>query len=183
MPILKKEEFNLIIRAFDNNTPNMENYNKTTIENIIKEIKKYIQKAGETDYKTNKKYLKKKKELDETMRLLEDKFSYIDTKIVITSKLENLLDTPQKPLTDLKTMKLINRKYESDLIFEMFKDEKKYYTEFAKYTKMIDIDGRLYLHDNYRVIPTNIQLNFINKNKKSESLSNKETYIIKKEKL
>lgn len=182
-PILKKEEFNLIIRAFNNSTPNMEKYNKSTVEKILKDIKKHIYKIGKLDLKTDQKYFKNESDLNTTMKVLEEKLSYIDTKMVITSKLKALIDDGKKPLTDYKTMLLINRKYESDMFFDMFKNDKKYNSDLCKYTKMVDIDGKLYLHDNYRVIPTNIQLNFINKNKESESLSNKEIFTIKKERL
>ena len=46
------------------------------------------------------------------------------------------------------------------------------------YCKIIDVTGKVYLTDNYRVIPTDIQLNFINKNKKADAFHSQVTDFI-----
>lgn len=182
IPLYKSEKFGTINRAFGWNIPNMQGYYFTDELKILSDVFKKFAKMCNDDFKTNQKYIKSKEHLLDVFNVYANKLDQkgevrnikninIDTGLIAAPKLEKFIRdrNPQMSYGDFcKIFKDVLRNNDS---FSLMSEYKKYRTASLHYLKMIDSNGKVYLTDTHRVIPTDIQLNFINKDKQTQPFS------------
>lgn len=143
----------LINRALDNEAQANSLYKKDAHIKLIQEIRdKLVQK-----YENDTTYTKEEKEkfLENFDRLTEK----INTKkILISGRLETLFDENDQMMKHTKKMHSLNTLHPQTIM-----------TNTNAYFGLVFIDanGKVYVHDQYNTVPTDIQLNFRNKNKKT----------------
>ena len=121
---------------------------------------------------THRYKVKSQKQLEQILEKIKADMTHIDTNIIYTDNLEKLLKLKNKNI-DINSFTDIDRmiipKEESNELYYALKNNKRIKNFNTKYYKLIDVTGKVYLSDNYRVIPTKLKLNFINKDKKADT--------------
>lgn len=182
IPLRDFSTFGTIKRAFGWNVPNMEGYYFTDELDILRDIFKRFSSMCKEDFKTNQKYIKSKVELDDVLWNFADRLEQkgdviplndlnIDTNIIGSPKLEKFVRERNPQMKDFQFFELFKNALRSDERFDRIKQFKKYRSAYLNYLKMIDANGKVYLTDSYKVIPTDLQLNFINRNKQTQPFS------------
>ena len=179
IPIAHYPNFNIISRAFNDKYTKMSGYNLRDLRKLEDEIFISLCSKLEADLKGNKKYVSNRED-------------YTNKVAIVKSKLFDEADITVRDgmLLSGRAKDLFLSHYSGELGFEyeavLFADEcfsqlkqVKHIGEFQyKLKKMIAPDGRVYVTDSYRLIPTDIQLNFADKNKKTYPLPQMEKEFI-----
>ena len=155
-PLLKTKKLQTIIRALDNNIEEMKGFRINDFRETLKHIMQEL-------YLRSFCGLLNKNELKEFQKIL----SKYNTRIFIASgRMENFYK--HKNPNGIKNIKRIDpEKKLAESNYERIKTNKKLSAAFMRYLKMISADGRVYLYDNYSIIPTDIKLNLSTKEIKS----------------
>lgn len=154
-PLLKTKKLQAIIRVFDNNIEEMKGFQTKDFIQTIKHI------AQELFFRTYLGSLNQK-ELKDYTNILGN----FSNKIFTTGRMEKFYK-----LKNTSNLDLINRidplREVSVSNYNKIKTNKKLSAANMRYLKMISADGRVYLYDNYSIIPTDIKLNLSTKEIKS----------------
>lgn len=145
-PLLKCENFGMIIRALDDNISNMKGYtvsdfNKTL--NCIATELSFRQMFGELTDKELEKYLE-----------LLSKISY---RVFSSGRMEKFYKTVNNGILE-GIEKIDNERVISQERLETIKSLGRLSAGELRFLKLMSPDGRVFLYDNYAVIPTDIQL-------------------------
>lgn len=180
-PICKSEKFNTINRAFAFDVPNMQGYYSVDEMNLLTDVFKKLKQMCINDLNTNQKYIHSKDELESVLSTFANKLEQegemifreakIDTNLIASSNLEKLVKSKNPQMDKYEFYKHFKKALHNEELFEKMRQYKKYRTACMNYLKIIDANGKVYLTDAYRVIPTDIQLNFLNKNKETKEFS------------
>lgn len=170
IPLMNSEKFGIITRALSDDIPNMQGYNVESLNILINDVFESFAQKCLDDLFAAKVYIKNENDLKNTLILCEThlKGFDIDTNIVPSQKIKEIIlkrnpDKNNQFLNDIFTDALfIDEKYDE------LKSGKELDNVNSIYKKLIDITGKVYLSDNQRIIPTDIQLNYINRNKSSD---------------
>ena len=170
-PLMTSEKFGIIARALSDDIPNMQGYNAKSLNCLIGEIYENFMQKCINDLFLNQIYVKNEDDLKNMLMLCKRKLKDcdIDTNIVPSKKIKEIIleRNPDKNsgfFNDIfSEAKFIDEQYNE------LKLGKELDNENSIYRKLIDITGKVYLSDNQRIIPTDIQLNYINRNKVSDT--------------
>lgn len=164
--IVDKPNFGVIARAVEYDT---EYIDEKALERILKDVEKSFKCKCIDDFNGQKKYIKTKEKLVDSIQNVVLDYKIIDTDLLLGKRLSQTMENfPVKNskyniyLPYLENLNIA----ESD--YDVLKSAQRVKSVPRFYGKIIDVTGKVYLTDNYRVIPTDIQLNFKNKNKKAD---------------
>lgn len=193
IPISAKEEFNTIKRAINDNVPNMDGYYARDELKLLNDIFIEFSNQCKQDLATNKKYIKTEKQLDDVLKIYKEKLGLstktkieddIETGLTAGAKLEQLIKENNPDMDDIGFARLFSGIIHTNEDLYNLKTKRKYNSSSEKYNKIIDVNGKIYLTDNYTVIPTDIQLNFLNREKSTQPFSTAiKDYIFTKNKI
>ena len=108
----------------------------------------------------------------------------IETGLTAGAKLEQLIKENNPDMDDIGFARLFSGIIHTNEDLYNLKTKRKYNSSSEKYNKIIDVNGKIYLTDNYTVIPTDIQLNFLNREKSTQPFSTAiKDYIFTKNKI
>jgi len=146
-PLIKTGKLGFIIRALDNDIKNMQGCRvddfATTLSHILIEL--------------NLRHQLYKDLTKEELAFFEDNLSKISTKLFTSGRMEKLYKVNnKKSMTGIE--KIDPERIESQKRIESIKKNKKLSSAKLRYLKMIAPDGKVYLYDNYAIIPTDVQL-------------------------
>ncbi len=187
IPLMSNKNFGIITRALPDSIPNMHGYNIDALRNLINDIYESFSKRCIDDLSSHKTYIKNEFDLKTVLNICEAQLKGfdIDTNIVPSNKIKKLI-LKRNPDMDMESFKdIFPKAYFVDEQYVDLKLGKKSDFFDELYGKLIDITGKVYLSDNQRVIPTDIQLNYINRNKSSDkfhTLDNSFVYKLHKRK-
>lgn len=149
-PLFEKPQFDILNRALSKNLDTNPNY--TTIA--------HIQLLDEIKQKLKKLYIENNiSDIDKKLELFDLKTSRIETDLICTGRIKNILPEDSKKNSPL---------YE-EISAERIKTKKQPARILENYLAhlLLDSNGKVYLTDLLDVRPTDIWLNFENKNKKT----------------
>lgn len=170
IPVCKNYNFGLIIRAFSENIDGTEGFNTLAIKQILNDIYINLYNKCKNDLQTNKSKVKSQKQFQLILEKIKADMSNIDTNIIFTDNLEKRLKLKSPKNNSCNEIdRLIIQRDEADELYIALKNNKRIKNFNTKYYKVIDVTGKVYLSDNYRVIPTKLKLNFINKDKMADT--------------
>ena len=150
-PLLKADNFGLIIRAFSNDITRMKGFRTEdfakTLNHIVNQLTIY-KMCGEIT--------------EEECSLYWEKLSRVSNRIFTSGRMEKFYNVTNGSLVDIEGID-ISRVDSAERVRKL-KETKKLSSAQLRYLKMISADGKVYAYDNYAIIPTNIQLNTSTKN-------------------
>lgn len=166
-PLIEKENFNAIIRAFDNDVPNMEGYREKDLKKLINDVMDRLKFLYTEDLNSQKKHIKYSYQIEKNLLKYEAKLfsgDYVETDLLDTKRAINLLKRNNPNITDEEITEIFeNREFRDKNYKRLTNIRKNDLTKNEKildcYDKVIDINGRVYLFDNHRIIETDIKFN------------------------
>lgn len=173
-PVINNPKFHMLVRCFDSQAKNARGFDKKAMASLAEDVIKKLEKLYEQDLNGEKKYIKTPEQLEEKLAYAILKINNLDTALNSSGRMKKFMDEfgIKAPLKEYSEMK--------DLAIEDIKQFGRYHRYVMQ--KLIDTDGKVY-HMNYAAfIPTEIQLNIAQKDKKSPKLANLiENFVISKE--
>ena len=158
-PILNIGKLGTIVRCINNSTKNMEGFRvddfKITLQHIVSELS-LRQMFGDITEQELEKYIK----------LLE----HIEYNTFSSGRMEKFYKVKNNGSLD-GIVNIDLERIAAQYRFKQIKDKEKLSAADKRYLKILAPDGKIYLYDNYRVIPTDIQL-------KTSILKDKKTFYI-----
>lgn len=156
-PLIEKDNLHFIARALPNKLENVNGYKEDDLKKLYSEIIQKVKLLYEQDLESgNKKVIKTKEQINKYLQTLKSDFRDIDTDLSVTKRLSSIV-------TDSKT--------------ELCKNARRHYFNNPKFAAKIfkygilDINGKFYTTNFYETYKTDIQLNYINKNKKTAPIA------------
>lgn len=154
-PVLNNPKFSFLLRAIPSSENVKPGYHYLALQSLIRNIVQAVKKLYEQDLQGANKYIYDQYQITNYITALNQKLTGIN-KIGATGRAEKLFSTSPT------TIEKISSKRTSNL-----SSLKKELTDSDDFKKIIDVNGKVYLNDNYQTIPTELQLNFKNKDKKT----------------
>lgn len=165
--IIDKPNFGVIARAVDYDN---EYIDDTALARILTDVEKVFKNKCIEDFSTEKKYIKTKERLVDLLQNTALNYKIIDTDILLGKRFAETMDKfPMKNSKYNIHVPYAEKLDAANYCYLLVKDKKSLKSSQRVYGKIIDVTGKVYLTDDYRVIPTDLQLNFINKNKKNDA--------------
>ena len=156
-PLIEKERVRLIVRALPNETRNANGYREDDLFMLYSEIFNKLFKLYKQDYESGAhKVIKDKDQIEKNIDYLNEELKNIDKALGINGRMADLV-------TDKKIFAYKNTKART------YKDPQKAIKGFKD--GIIDVNGKLYITNWYENYPTDIQLNYKNKDKKTADIS------------
>ena len=181
-PLLGNPNFSIIARPLDNSEKNMKNFTLDDYNLIKKHILDTLYSKYLIDAKTDKKYVNKKSQIPNLIFEYSILLNSYDTDLIFSGRFKDLYikRNPGQNIDDIENkFKNVTRFKNS---FNTFKQNKDLDKTGVKYLKIIDANGKLYLYDGFRFLPTELQLNISTKDKTTPEFSPEpEDFIITKE--
>jgi hypothetical protein len=181
IPLMNNSNFSVILRAFKNDVPNMKNFNEDAISKLVDDILSSFYDKCKSDMLNNKQVITSSDNLGDVMNLAVKNLKYISTNIISGEKIKHLFFKRNPDKSDFEFYKFFSTPLTLSECFDRLKKWNNYEKAAVNYQKIIDSTGKVYLSDNYRIIPTDIQFNFVNKEKKTGGFSMTEDFIVTKE--
>ena len=162
-PLIKKGKLTFIHRASANDSKGTEGFQERDLRKLDDEIFEKLKVMYQNDYNGERKYIKGEFQIDRLINSCRIYLSYIDTRPLMTPSLEKIYSpqdntykySQQRKRQDIEDIK--KAKNIQDILYG--KDG------YSKYSGILDANGRYYLTDFYLTIPTELNLNFENKDK------------------
>ncbi len=159
-PLLSLKKYNVIARAIPDNQTDNPSCNKTELRSIIKQITDELRKMYEKDFEGKQEFVKSKKDIDKLTEqyetLLKDDLEKIEdaSSIVPIGRAEKLFRNPQDSFEERKTnfMNYLKERKHSDIPLA------------------INPNGKIVTYYADMSIPSDIKLNFENKDKEVKPL-------------
>ena len=162
-PLIKTGKLTFIARASANSSKGTEGFQEQDLRKLYDEIFEKLRVLYKNDYNGEKRYIKEEFQIDRLINSCKFNLSHISTTPSMTPRLEKIYSpqddmfkyskqTRMQDIIDIKNAKSIQ-----DIIYR--KDG------HSKYYGILDANGRYYLTDFYLTIPTELNLNFENKDK------------------
>ncbi|CDC19578.1 unknown [Clostridium sp. CAG:306] len=181
IPLMNNSNFSVILRAFKNDVPNMKDFNEDAISKLVDDILSSFYDKCKSDMLNNKQVITSSDNLGDVMNLAVKNLKYISTNIISGEKIKHLFFKRNPDKSDFEFYKFFSTPLTLSECFDRLKKWNSYEKAAVNYQKIIDSTGKVYLSDNYRIIPTDIQFNFVNKEKKTGGFSMTEDFIVTKE--
>lgn len=153
-PLMDKNKLSFITRAIDNPETPIAGAKVSDLKILMKEIFLKVQKKYEQDFETDKKFIKSYSQIDKKMKKLRNVYYDIE-KISPYGRAKELFNKNSKVVSVYESSKNNSLKSLSASLKS---------TIYPWY-RMIDANGKVYLTDFESNVPTEIQLNFKNKDK------------------
>ncbi len=164
-PMVDEPNFSIISRPADNSEKNMKNFTKADYQLIKKHVLDALSQRYYTDLKTERKYIHHKSQIQHLLMQYSKLMSDYDTDLIYSGRYKELY---LKRNPDLSEADIENR-FKNILLSKQNLDnlqkEQNLNSSEVNYLKIIDTNGKLYLFDDYRLIPTEIGLNLSTKDK------------------
>ena len=157
-PLVLKNKLGTIIRGLDNNITNMEGCRLedyiTTLQNIFQSLQwMYI-----ADLNGEQKIIKSQKMMDKALKKYANLFNRCSTNLFSSGRLESFYRVKHNGnLEGIENIDKMRERAENN--YQKIKHTERMSSTDLMYLKMINSDGKVYLYDNYSIIPTDIQLN------------------------
>lgn len=165
-PIIDKPNFGIIARASEYEN---EYIDKNALSKVLNDVEKLFKQKCIQDFMNNQRYIKSKNRLVDLIQNVELTPTIIDTNILLGKRFSETMEKfPIKNSTYNIYIPYFEKLDIAEHYYNILKKEKHLKQSQRLYGKIIDLNGKVYLSDNYRIIPTDIQLNFINKCKKTD---------------
>ena len=162
IPLMNNSNFSVILRAFKNDVPNMKNFNEDAISKLVDDILSSFYDKCKSDMLNNKQVITSSDYLGDVMNLAVKNLKYISTNIISGEKIKHLFFKRNPDKSDFEFYKFFSTPLTLSECFDRLKKWNNYDKAAVNYQKIIDSTGKVYLSDNYRIIPTDIQFNFVN---------------------
>ena len=164
-PLFLFDEFNIIIRSIQDSEKALKHHSVSYFSNVIKKhILSTLNEKLILDLKNDKKYVSRRLQIGNMMYKAGMHLSYPDDNLIMGGRLKQYYKAKNPQKTDEE----IADKYRQIKIqqnkFNKLKNEQIY--PHGTYMKIIDTDGKLYLYDNYTLIPTELKLKLDTNDKK-----------------
>lgn len=169
-PLIDKKKFDIIARCATKSAATNNEFKEKNFRILIAEIENklkqkyeqdlehkpsFIQTLLQTPKSQNPRMIKTKSQMQKIIKEIERKTNYLDSGILALGRMQKLLDKEDNSL------KIVKFRQEHSLA------ARKLNLKNNIYTATIDANGKVYLTDEYTILPTALQLNFENKNKKT----------------
>lgn len=181
IPLMNNSNFSVILRAFKNDVPNMKDFNEAAIGKLADDVLGSLLDRCQNDMLQQRRVIYSHGDLVEVMNNASTKLKYISTHLISGEKIKKLFLKRNPHICDADFYKLFSGPVTLSECFDRLKKWNNYEKAAVNYQKIIDSTGKVYLSDNYRIIPTDIQFNFVNKEKKTGGFSMTEDFIVTKE--
>lgn len=167
IPLMNDKKFGVITRAMPDSIPNMQGYDIKSLTNLLNDIYVNFSQRCLDDMFSSKKHIKNEDDLKNVLSLCEVQLKAfdIDTNILPSEKIKEIIAKRNPGKID----KILKDFFSEYLLLDEQYDELKSGRTLGQvsdiYRKLIDITGKVYLSDNQRLIPTDIQVNYKNRYK------------------
>ncbi len=151
-PLIKTNNLGLIIRVLDNDITNMQGFR---IEDFSKTLSHIYQELS-LNYMCGEL-------TEDELKYFEDKLSTVENRIFTSGRMETFYKVTNNGKLD-GIEKIDSEREASKERLKKIKTTKELSSGNLRYLKMISQDGKVYLYDNYAIIPTDIQLKISNNN-------------------
>lgn len=172
-PLLDNPKFNIIARAADNSSKGTEGYREQDLRNLYNDICTKLEKLYQNDYNAEKRIITDKRSIKQNIYSYKRLLGYINTKPSISERL-NKIYSPEN--SEVKRTNIIISKSRENIrsatnIHNILNGEtiklNAYETAYPNYAGLVDSNGRYYITNYYTTYPTELQLNFENKDKQT----------------
>ena len=156
-PLIEKEKVNLLVRALPNETRNAAGYREDDLLMLYSEVFIKLLQLYEQDYESGaRKVIKDKEQIDKNLDYLNKGLKSVDKTMGINGRLANIVT--DKKIHAYKKTKARTYK-EPQKAVQLFPDG------------IIDVNGKFYITNWYECYPTDVQLNYCNKDKKTADIN------------
>ena len=157
-PLLLKGKLGAIIRGLNNDISNMEGCRLedyvATLQNILQNL--YFMYLS--DLQTGQKVIKSQKMMDKALKKYAKLLNQSSTHLFSSGRMENYYKVKHDGKIDgIEAIDKMRERAENN--YQKIKYTGKISSADLLYLKMINSDGKVYLYDNYSIIPTDIRLN------------------------
>lgn len=157
-PLIKKDNFGVIIRAADETLRNMGPYNALTFKQIRTHIIGRLYQMYAKDLQTARKYVNSQDQIVCILQKYMDKLGKYDTNLLPAGRYKELLQKRNPEFTEEDFISLYKNLDKSNFnLLKLKYDPSKEFID-KTYMKFINTDGRVYLFDSIHLIPTELQL-------------------------
>ena len=158
-PLLGESNFSIITRPVSNSETNMKNFTEDDFRLIKKHVIETLNLKYLADAGGDKKYVRWQHQIPYKLVRYSQMMDPYDFDLIPAGRFKELYlkRNPEMSELDMENkFKNIKRFKEA---FEDLKENKDFSRLGVKYFKIIDADGRVYLYDTFRFIPTELSLN------------------------
>lgn len=148
-PIIDSPKFRFMPTSMSDDKITPKGYKKSDLEKLIKEILSKLKDKYIKDYKSEKKYIKEPEQIRSNMKILQNKL--VKKGLIVRSGRGRNLLPETADFVQARNEAFIERLKNNFINVDCYKS--------------IDINGKVYVTNFYSVVPTEIQLNFKNRNK------------------
>ena len=157
-PLIEKDNLHFIARSLPNELENINGYKEDDLKFLYSEIFKKVELLYEQDLESgNKKVIQTKEQINKYLQKLKEEFDYINPDISINKRLSRIVTDPKAEINKETRRNQFNN---PNLIA-------KHFFKFG----ILDLNGKFYITNYYETYKTDIQLDYINKNKKTAQIA------------
>ena len=170
-PLTNSDKFSVISRPVSDFEKNMEHHTVSDYRQIKKHILDTLHEKMQLDVATDKKYVKNKRNVNHFMYKYALLMNNIDTDMQASGRFKELYKKRNPEATEKDFEINFPRVFQTKENYKHLKTNKNLKTLPMKYLKIIDTNGKLYMYDGFRFIPTEVHLNLGTKYKNPPALS------------
>lgn len=175
-PLLKYDDFFFIARAADNKSKGTDGFRAKDLKKLYDEIFEKLEKMYEEDYKGERKVIKSPHQSHCDILAYKVRLGSINTEPSVTERLEKIYSHNDEMVKESELLRdeAISNVKKSKNILQVVVPRHvdvgrgKGYRSF--YYGILDVNGKYYLTDFYTTFPTEVGLNFENKDKKTAEI-------------
>ena len=156
-PLALEGKLGVIIRGLDKNMTKMKGCRLDDYFTTLRNIMQNLQLMYMTDLNGQQKYIKSKEMMNKALQKYAELLGHYSTNLFSSGRLEKFYRVKNngslagiEAIDSLRTRAVKN--------YERIKATEKISSTDLMYLKMINSDGKVYLYDNYSIIPTDIRL-------------------------
>lgn len=181
-PLTNTNKFSVISRPANDAAKNMQHHTVSDYSKIEKQILDTLREKMQLDLANERKYIKDQRDINYYMYNYTLLMGNVDTDLQASGRFKELYKK-RNPETTEKDFEInFPRVFLAKENYEHLKANKNLKTLPMKCLKMVDTNGKLYMYDGYRFIPTEIHLNLGTKDKTPPELSpTPEDFVVTKE--
>lgn len=170
-PLLGEDKFSVIARPVSNFEKNMKYHTEADYQIVKDQILETLQARLYMDLKNEQKYVKSEDGIKCYIYEYDTLLSETDTDLIMSGRFEKLYKEKNPNVTQEYIDTMFDPIAEFRENFENLQNTGSLEKLDKKFLKMIDANGKLYLYDGFRMLPTEIALNIPSKGKDTPLLS------------
>lgn len=170
-PLLGEKKFSIISRPVENSEVNMKNFTVEDYERIKNHILQKLYLKYFSNPQINQKHTLSEEQILSLINKYDQLLSKIDTNLIPSGRYKELYMKRNPELSQEEFESKYNYVGDFNSCFESLKKSRNLKDTKLKYLKIIDANGKLYLYDTLRFIPTEISLNLSTKDKITPKLT------------